>query len=129
MILNFDEAEYAAKKYVEQKQQEELKSDLKNTVSNIIHFISSADFEFPLKQEGVTSNGTTTYIYSNNMTYPYLFEFIAEILHMRIPITINDTKFGPGEIIVNKENEKEAQEAFSLCVKELQKLIYAKKPW
>ena len=128
MTLNIDEAEFAAKKYAEQKQQKELKSELKNTVSNIIDLISAADFVFPLKQEGVISNGTTTYIYSNNMTYPYLFEFIAEILHMRIPITINDTKFGPGEVIINKENEKEVQEVFTLCVKELQKLLYAKKP-
>jgi|SRR6476469_3880477 hypothetical protein len=128
MTLNIDEAEFAAKKYTEQKQQKELKSELKNTVSNIIDLISADNFVFPLKQEGVISNGTTTYIYSNNMTYPYLFEFIAEILHMRIPITINDTKFGPGEVIVNKENEKEVQEVFTLCVKELQKLLYAKKP-
>lgn len=128
MTLNIDEAEFAAKKYTEQKQQKELKSELKNTVSNIIDLISADNFVFPLKQEGVISNGTTTYIYSNNMTYPYLFEFIAEILHMRIPITINETKFGPGEVIVNKENEKEVQEVFTLCVKELQKLLYAKKP-
>lgn len=128
MTLNIDEAEFAAKKYTEQKQQKELKSELKNIVSNIIDLISADNFVFPLKQEGVISNGTTTYIYSNNMTYPYLFEFIAEILHMRIPITINDTKFGPGEVIVNKENEKEVQEVFTLCVKELQKLLYAKKP-
>lgn len=128
MTLNIDEAEFAAKKYTEQKQQKELKSELKNTVSNIIDLISADNFVFPLKQEGVISNGTTTYIYSNNMTYPYLFEFIAEILHMRIPITINDTKFGPGEVIVNKENEKEVQEVFTLSVKELQKLLYAKKP-
>jgi len=126
MTLNIDEAEFAAKKYTEQKQQKELKSELKNTVSNIIDLISADNFVFPLKQEGVISNGTTTYIYSNNMTYPYLFEFIAEILHMRIPITINDTKFGPGEVIVNKENEKEVQEVFTLCVKELQKLLKPK---
>ena len=82
---------------------------------------------FPLKKEGVVSNETTTYIYINNLTYPNLFEFIAEMLHLEIPITINGSKFGPGEIIVNKGNEQEAKQELGASVKELQKLIHAKK--
>ena len=46
---------------------------------------------------------------------------------MKIPIIINDTKFGPGEIIVNRGNEQDAQYELGLCIRELQKLIYAKK--
>ena len=122
-MVNFDELEHTAKKYVELKRHKELGSESKNAAISIIDSISSADFAFPLKEEGVVSNGTTTYVYINNLTYPNLFEFIAEMLYLKIPIIINDTKFGPGEIIVNKGNEKDAQQEIGSCVKELQKLI------
>jgi hypothetical protein len=49
------------------------------------------------------------------------------MLHLEIPITINGSKFGPGEIIVNKGNEQEAKQELGASVKELQKLIHAKK--
>jgi hypothetical protein len=126
-MTNFDELEHIAKTYVELKRDKRLRSESKNAAISVIDSISSPDFAFPLKKKGVVSNATTTYVYINNSTYPNLFEFIAEMLYVKIPIIINDTKFGPGEIIVNKGNEKEAQKALSSCVKELQKLIQAKK--
>src|SRR3954452_25411996 len=127
-MINLDEVEYVAKKYIElKKQHKKLEYDAKNAAISIINSISSPDFVFPLKKEGVVSNETTTYVYINNLTYPNLFEFIAEMLHLEIPITINDSKFGPGEIIVNKGNEQEAKQELGSSVKELQKLIHAKK--
>ena len=63
-----------------------------------------------------------TYIYLNNLTYPYLFEFIAEILHTKIPIIVNDTSFGPGEIIVSKVDQKQAKDHLNSSIGELQKL-------
>jgi hypothetical protein len=127
-MINLNEVEYAAKKYIElKKQHKKLEYDAKNAAISIINSISSPDFVFPLKKEGVVSNETTTYVYINNLTYPNLFEFIAEMLHLEIPITINDSKFGPGEIIVNKGNEQEAKQELGSSVKELQKLIHAKK--
>ena len=127
-MINLDEVEYAAKKYIElKKQHKKLEYDAKNAAISIINSISAPDFVFPLKKEGVVSNETTTYVYINNLTYPNLFEFIAEMLHLEIPITINDSKFGPGEIIVNKGNEQEAKQELGSSVKELQKLIHAKK--
>jgi hypothetical protein len=127
-MINLDKVEYAAKKYLElKKQHKKLEYDAKNAAISIIDSISSPDFVFPLKKEGVVSNETTTYVYINNLTYPNLFEFIAEMLHLEIPITIHDSKFGPGEIIVNKGNEQEAKQELGSSVKELQKLIHAKK--
>jgi hypothetical protein len=127
-MINLDELEYAAQKYIElKKQHKKLEYESKNAAISIVDSISSPDFVFPLKKEGVVSNETTTYVYINNLTYPHLFEFIAEILHLEIPITINDSKFGPGEIIVNKGNEQEAKQELGSSVKELQKLIHAKK--
>ena len=123
-MTSFEELEYNAKRYLDSKQNKGLES--KDAALKIIDFISSQDFKFPIQKEGVFSNGTTSYVYTKDMTYPNLFEFIAEILHTKIPITINDTRFGPGEIIVNKALE-EAEEELDSCLKELQKLIHAKK--
>ena len=125
-MTSFEELEYNAKRYLESKQNKGLESDSKDPALKMIDFISSQDFKFPVQKEGVVSNGPTTYVYANDLTYPNLFEFIAEILHTKIPITINDTRFGPGEIIVNKALE-EAEEELDSCLKELQKLIHAKK--
>jgi hypothetical protein len=125
-LVNFDKLEELAKEYAELKKQEG-ESMTKNAALELITLISSADFAFPLKKEVVESNGTTTYVYINNNTYPNLIEFIAEILHLKIPIIINNAKFGPGEIIVNKDNEKEAKQELVSSVKELQKLINGKK--
>jgi hypothetical protein len=126
-MTNFDELEYDARKYSESKQHKELEYESKKIAIRLIDSISSVDFVFPLQKQGVVSNGTTSYVYMNNLTYPNLFEFIAEILHVEIPITINNARFGPGEIVVYRENEEEAKQDLSLCVKELQKLIHARK--
>jgi hypothetical protein len=126
-MTSFDELEYNAKRYLESKQNKGLESESKDAALKIIDFISSQDFNFPIQKEGVFSNGTTSYVYTKDMTYPNLFEFIAEILHTKIPITINDTRLGPGEIIVNKEHKEEAEKELDSCLKELQKLIHAKK--
>jgi hypothetical protein len=125
-MVEFDKLEKLAKEYVELKKHEE-ESMTNNTALALIGLISSTDFAFPLKKEAVESNGTTTYVYMNNNTYPNLIEFIAEILHLKIPIMINNAKFGPGEIIVNNDNEKEAKQDLVSSVKELQKLIIGKK--
>ena len=125
-MVNFDKLEELAKEYAELKKQEG-ESMSKNAALELISLISSEDFAFPLKKEVVESNGTTTYVYINNNTYPNLIEFIAEILHLKIPIIINNAKFGPGEIIVNKDNEKEAKHELVSSVKELQRLINGKK--
>jgi len=124
---NFDQLEDASKKYAELKQHTELISKSITIAVSIIDYVSSQNFSIPLQSKGVVSGGTTTYLYINNSTYPNFFEFIAEILHMNIPIIINGTKFGPGEIIVNRGNEQDALYELGLCIRELQKLIYAKK--
>lgn len=125
-MVDFDNLEELAKEYVELKKGEQ-ESKSKNAAIKLMDFLSSTDFAFPVKKEVVESNGTTTYLYINNSTYPHLFEFIAEILHLEIPIIVNNVKFGPGEIIVNSDNEKDAKQELDSCVKELQKLINGKK--
>jgi len=125
-ILNsFDEAEDLARRYVESKQNNG--ADSKIFAVQIIDYISSSGLKLPLQHEAVVSNGTTSYVYSKSKTYPNLFKFISEVLHSEIPITVNDVRFGPGEIIVARGDQREAEEQLNLSLKEFQKLVHAKR--
>jgi hypothetical protein len=130
---NFDELEKIAEKYVKLKKQKKMDQErietevrLNKIKASIIGYLSSPEFAFPIERQGLVSNGTTTYVYKNNSTYPNLFEFISELLHKPIPIVLEGAKFGPGEIIVNGDSIKGVPGQLSHCVTELQKLI--KKP-
>jgi len=130
---NFDELEKIAEKYVKLKKQKkmdqeriELEVRLNKIKASIIGYLSSPEFAFPLERQGLVSNGTTTYVYKNNSTYPKLFEFISELLRKPIPIVLDGAKFGPGEIIITGDSIKAVRGELSHCVIELQKLI--KKP-
>ena len=126
MTINFVELENDAKRFSELKQNEKSRSELKKIAMRIIDQISSPEFSFPIHHQSVVSSGVTTYIYKDNITYPNLLEFIAEVLHTKIPVIINTATFGPGEIMVNKEGKNEALQELNSCVKELQMLIHGK---
>jgi hypothetical protein len=125
-IANFDELEAAAKKYLNIRKKGP-DSESQRLALGIVDFFAFPKFAFPLRKEAVITKSTTTYLYVNNSAFPSLFEFISEVLHMNIPIIINAAKFGPGEIIIEKENEKDARDELDSCVKELQKLVTGKK--
>jgi hypothetical protein len=125
IMTSLDEIENIAKRYLQSKQDKQ--SESKAFAREIIDYISSPNLKFPLQKGGVISNGTTSYLYRNGTTYPNLFEFISEILHSKIPITLNKVKFGPGEIIVSTGNQQEADKQLDLSIKELQKLVHAKR--
>lgn len=127
MTINFAELENDAKRFFELKHSEKTASELNNIAIKIIDEISLPEFSFPIHNQSVVSNRVTTFVYRDNLTYPNLLEFIAEVLHTKIPVIINTARFGPGEIIVNKENEQEAIDELNSCIKELQVLIHAKK--
>lgn len=127
MTIDFAELENDAKRFFELKHSEKTASELNNIAIKIIDEISLPEFSFPIHDQSVVSNRVTTFVYRDNLTYPNLLEFIAEVLHTKIPVIINTARFGPGEIIVNKENEQEALDELGSCVKELQVLIHAKK--
>jgi hypothetical protein len=127
MTIDFAELENDAKRFFELKHSEKTASELNNIAIKIIDEISLPEFSFPIHDQSVVSNRVTTFVYRDNLTYPNLLEFIAEVLHTKIPVIINTARFGPGEIIVNKENEQEALDELNSCIKELQVLIHAKK--
>ena len=120
-----DEVEDVARKYMESKQSDA--SDSKIFAGQIIDYISSSGLKLPLQDEALVSNGTTSYVYRKSKAYPNLFKFLSEVLHSEIPITVNDVRFGPGEIIVARGDQHEAQEQLNLSLKELQKLVHAKR--
>lgn len=127
MTIDFAELENDAKRFFELKHSEKSASELNNIAIKIIDKISFPEFSFPIHNQSVVSNRVTTFVYKDNLTYPNLLEFMAEVLHTKIPVIINTARFGPGEIIVNKENEQEALVELNSCIKELQVLIHAKK--
>jgi hypothetical protein len=127
MTIDFAELENDAKRFFELKHSEKTTSESNTIAIKIIDKISLPEFTFPIHNQSVVSNRVTTFVYRDNLTYPNLLEFIAEVLHTKIPIIINTARFGPGEIIVNKENEQEALVELNSCIKELQVLIHAKK--
>ena len=126
MTINFVELENDAKRFSELKQNKKNGSELRKIAIRIVDQISSPEFAFPIHHQSVVSSGVTTYIYKDNITYPNLLEFIAEVLHTKIPVIINTATFGPGEIMVNKEGKNEALQELNSCVKELQMLIHGK---
>jgi hypothetical protein len=124
-MTSFDEIENIAKRCLQSKQNK--RPEWKTLAGQIIDYISTTNLEFPLQKGSMISNGTTSYLYRNGTTYPNLFEFISEILHSEIPITVNKVRFGPGEIIVNTGNQDEANKQLVLSIEELRKLVHAKR--
>jgi hypothetical protein len=126
-----DELEELAKKYEILKQQENAsesdRAELASLAIKIIDSISSASFFLPLEKDALSSDGATTYIYKNNATYPAIFDLLAEVLHITVPIEIGRVKFGPGEILVAAQDKNEADVELELSIKEMQKLVYARR--
>jgi len=126
LIASMSELERIAIEYTKLKESDR-NANLAKLALQIIDPLSSPDFNFNLRNEALVNEGTTTYIYENNATYPNLFNFLAEILHSKVPITVNDARFGPGEIIVVDGNKEVADNKLASAIKELRKLIHAKK--
>ena len=124
-MTNLDELERVAAKYARLKKSGD-NAKLAQLAGSVIDSISLPSFSFPLKEETLSSNGTTTYVYENNATFPALYDFLGELLHSKVPVEVRDTKFGPGEIIVAKQSKEEADATLGMCVKELQELVHAK---
>lgn len=130
-MAKLDELEELAKKYAQLKQQnnanESNQVELARLAIRIIDSISSTSFFLPLEKDTLASDGTTTYIYQNNATYPAVFDLLAEILHMTVPIEVGRVKFGPGEILVTAQDRSEADIELELSTKEVQKLVHARR--
>jgi hypothetical protein len=121
------ELESISKRYSDLKHNATMKSELEKMSTSIVETICSPSFTFPLEREGIVSKGTTSFFYTNNIAFPNLFEFLSGLLHVEIPININKTKFGPGEILIDIGNENDARQEMISSTEELKKLVHAKK--
>ena len=84
MLDNLEQLAAAYAKLREQTHSDQV--ELARLAVRIVDIISSPSFAFPIKEEALASSGTTTYTYQNNATYPALFDFLAELLHTKVPI-------------------------------------------
>ena len=103
------------------------RAELAKLAVSIVDSISSPSFSFPVATEALASSGTISYTYEKNATYPALFDFLGELLHAKVPLEIEGAKFGPGEILVSKEDKADADIELAVSTKELQKLVHAKR--
>ena len=81
---------------------------------------------FPVEDEILMTKDTASFVYKKGETYPSLMEFVGRLLHVDIPIKINQCKFGPGGVIVTANSKEEAQKILQVCTNELHALIKAK---
>jgi len=126
LVASLNDLEKASSKYAALKQAGK-NAESADLVLKIIDSISSPDFTFKVRDEALVSGDTTSYVYENSATYPFLFDFLAEILHVKIPIVIEDAKFGAGEILVMHGLKETADARLASAVKELQKLVRGKR--
>ena len=104
-----------------------MKSKAKKIEEEILKSMTETQLIFPVEEEVLVTKNSASFVYKNSKTYPSLLEFIGRILHVDIPIKINECKFGPGGIIISAENKEKAQKILQGCCHELQVLIQAKK--
>lgn len=81
---------------------------------------------FPVENEILMTKNTASFVYKKGETYPSLLEFVGRLLHVDIPIKINQCKFGPGGVIVSASSKEDAQKILQVCTNELHALIRAK---
>ncbi|MGB8766304.1 MAG: hypothetical protein WCC79_03165, partial [Nitrososphaeraceae archaeon] len=81
---------------------------------------------FPVENEILMTKNTASFVYKKGETYPSLLEFVGRLLHVDIPIKINQCKFGPGGVIVSANSKEDAQKILQVCTNELHALIRAK---
>lgn len=103
-----------------------MKSKADKIEEEILKKMTENQLLFPVEEEVVLTNNTASFVYKNNKTYPSLLEFIGRILHVAIPVKLNECKFGPGGIIISAENKEQAQKILNDCCHELQMLIKGK---
>lgn len=81
---------------------------IEKKIINLICNNRNNHFVFPIADNCLISNGRVGFTYKNNKTYPNLFEFLSYITNREIPIEIKNCHFGPGEIVVIRDNKNDA---------------------
>ena len=124
--MDFEKLEERAYEAIVARNQN-MKLEATKIEEEILKSMMENQFLFPVEEEVLMTKNSASFVYKNSKTYPSLLEFIGRILHVDIPIKINECKFGPGGIIISAENKEQAQKILHDCCRELQILIKAKK--
>jgi hypothetical protein len=83
-------------------------------------------FAFPIAETCLISSGRVGFIYKDNKTYPNFFEFLAYFTSRQIPLEIKNCHFGPGEIVVIRDNKGDALGDLIVSTNEIVKEIKSK---
>lgn len=124
--MDFEKLEERAYEAIVARNQN-MKLEATKIEEEILKTMTENQFLFPVEEEVLMTKNSASFVYKNNKTYPSLLEFIGRILHVDIPIKLNECKIGPGGIIISAENKEQAQKILHDCCHELQILIKAKK--
>jgi len=103
-----------------------LRSKATKIEEQILKTMMEGPLLFPVEDEILMTKDTASFVYKKGETYPSLMEFVGRLLHVDIPIKINQCKFGPGGVIVTANSKEEAQKILQVCTNELHALIKAK---
>ena len=124
--MDFEKLEERAYEAIVARNQN-MKLEATKIEEEILKSMMENQFLFPVEEEVLMTKNSASFVYKNSKTYPSLLEFIGRILHVDIPIKLNECKIGPGGIIISAENKELAQKILHDCCHELQILIKAKK--
>lgn len=124
--MDFEKLEERAYEAIVARNQN-MKLEATKIEEEILKSMTENQFLFPVEEEVLMTKNSASFVYKNSKTYPSLLEFIGRILHVDIPIKLNECKIGPGGIIISAENKEQAQKILHDCCHELQILIKAKK--
>ena len=124
--MDFEKLEERAYEAIVARNQN-MKLEATKIEEEILKTMTENQFLFPVEEEVLMTKNSASFVYKNNKTYPSLLEFIGRILHLDIPIKLNECKIGPGGIIISAENKQQAQKILHDSCHELQIRIKAKK--
>ena len=124
--MDFEKLEERAYEAIVARNQN-MKLEATKIEEEILKSMTENQFLFPVEEEVLMTKNSASFVYKNSKTYPSLLEFIGRILHVDIPIKLNECKIGPGGIIISAENKEQAHKILHDCCHELQILIKAKK--
>jgi len=103
-----------------------LRSNATKIEDEILKIMMESPLLFPVEDEILMTKNAASFVYKKGETYPALLEFVGRLLHVDIPIKINQCKFGPGGVIVSANSKEDAQKILKVCTNELHALIKAK---
>ena len=95
-----------------------LRSKATKIEEQILKTMMEGPLLFPVEDEILMTKDTASFVYKKGETYPSLMEFVGRLLHVDIPIKINQCKFGPGGVIVTANSKEDAQKILQACTKE-----------